>query len=296
MDVGALKRQLLRDALAAAERFPIFPVAPFGKTPAVKHWQERSTQSARVIEAWFRRAPFNIGLVTGRGLVVVDLDVARGDAGAPGEADELGGRELLAQIAGAAGATYPGETYTVRTPSRGEHLYFAVSDQAPLRNTGGRLGLRIDTRANGGYVVAAGSHRAAGMYRVVTRRPIAALPAWLATALAPPSPSRGSAAVHAVAGGNLTGYVASAIRAECARVEGAKTGHRHFALLRAARILGEFVGAGVLPEDTARHALAAATAAHVGVDGCTQAEVDRTISDGLIYGAQRPRRLEEGRR
>jgi len=296
VDVGELKQQLLRDALTAAERFPIFPVAPFGKTPAVRHWQERATQDGPVIESWFRRAPFNIRLVTGQGLVVVDLDVARGDAPRHDGPDELAGRELLARIASEAGAAYPGDTYTVRTPSDGEHLYFHVPDPAALRNTGGRLGPRIDTRANGGYVVAAGSHRAGGMYRVVNRRPIAHLPPWLATALTPPPPMPRPATVRTVAGRNLSRYVASAVSAECATVEAAKTGRRHHALLRAARILGELVGGGALPEDVARHALRAAAAVHVGVDGCTQTEVDRTISDGLEYGAQRPRRLQEGRR
>jgi hypothetical protein len=296
VDVGSLKRQLLHDARVAAERFPIFPVAPFGKTPAVRRWQDRATQDSRVIEGWYRRAPFNIGLVTGKGLVVVDLDVVRGGDGRPGELGELSGREHLARIACEAGEEYPGDTYTVRTPSGGDHLYFAVSNREALRNTGGRLGARIDTRANGGYVVAAGSHRPGGTYRVVSRRPIAPLPAWLATALAPSPPSPRPAAVHAVASGNLTGYVTSAMNAECATVAAARTGHRHYTLLRAARILGEFVGGGALPKDIARHALTAAAVAHVGVDGCTQAEVDRTISDGLEYGARRPRRLQEGRR
>lgn len=297
MDVDALKQQLLRDALTAAERFPIFPVAPFGKTPAVRRWQERATQDGRLIKSWFRRAPFNIGLVTGRGLVVVDLDVARGD-GLPADGPaELAGCELLARLANEAGAAYPGDTYTVRTPSAGEHLYFYVPESEALRNTGGRLGARIDTRANGGYVVAAGSRRAGGMYRVVNRRPIAPLPPWLATALAPQPPRMPRpATVRTVAGRNLSRYVASAVNAECATVEAATTGHRHHTMLRAARILGEFVGGGALPEDVARQALAAAAAVHVGVDGCTQAEVDRTIGDGLEYGAQRPRRLQEGRR
>ncbi|WP_103384360.1 bifunctional DNA primase/polymerase [Pseudonocardia dioxanivorans] len=292
MDGDSLRRQLLRDARAAAERFPIFPVVPFGKTPAVKRWQERATQDRKVIERWYCRASFNIGLVTGKGLVVVDLDVARGGDGRSSESGELSGREHLARVAYEAGEDYPGDTYTVRTPSGGYHLYFAVSDREVLRNTGGRLAARIDTRANGGYIVAAGSHRRAGMYRVVNRRPIAPLPGWLATALAPTAPAPRPAAVHAVASGNLTGYVTSAINAECATVAAAKTGRRHYALLRAARILGEFVGGGALPEDLARHALTAAAAVHVGVDGCTQAEVDRTIDDGLEYGARRPRRIE----
>lgn len=43
------------------------------------------------------------------------------------------------------------------TPSGGAHLYYRAPEGAELRNTCGRLGWRIDTRAHGGYVLAAGS-------------------------------------------------------------------------------------------------------------------------------------------
>jgi hypothetical protein len=52
-----------------------------------------------------------------------------------------------------------------------------------LRNTAGRLGWKIDTRGHGGYVVAAGSIRRDGRYRITRSREIAPLPAWLTNAL-----------------------------------------------------------------------------------------------------------------
>nr|WP_229686773.1 bifunctional DNA primase/polymerase [Longimycelium tulufanense] len=97
-------------------------------------------------------------------------------------------------MAAEAGQPVPDDTYTVATPSGGTrpgiHLYF----QAPaveLRNTVGKLGWRIDTRGVGGYVVAAGSVRPEGVYRVVRDAPVQLLPQWLVTALTPPCPPAG---------------------------------------------------------------------------------------------------------
>jgi hypothetical protein len=35
-----------------------------------------------------------------------------------------------------------------------------------------------------------------------------------------------------------------------------------------------------------------AAGGHIGVDGCTAAEVEQTIKDGLVYGRRLPRRIE----
>ena len=85
---------------------------------------------------------------------------------------------MFARLAAEAGEPIP-TTYTVATPSgSGLHLYFRQPAQGPLlRNTQGRLGWCIDTRGEGGFVVAAGSRRSDGRrYRVVTEAPVAPLP------------------------------------------------------------------------------------------------------------------------
>ena len=72
------------------------------------------------------------------------------------------------------------------TASGGRHLYFrAPAAGGPWRNTAGRIGWHIDTRAAGGYVVAAGSIVDGRPYTLVHDPEPAELPAWLA-ALAPP--------------------------------------------------------------------------------------------------------------
>lgn len=145
----------------------------------------------------------------------------------------------------------------------------------------------------GGFVVAAGSLAADGRrYRPLVHRPVAPAPAWLVDALRPePAPVTPRPHVELSGADAIRRYVRRPVREECAKVAAAVPGGRNAALLRAARILGEFVGAGALSEQEAAAALLEASAGHVGVDGFTELEAARTIASGLGYGRQRPRDL-----
>jgi hypothetical protein len=159
-----------------------------------------------------------------------------------------------------------------------------------LRNSAGRVGWRIDTRAHGGYVVGAGSTRPDGPYRVMRDRPVAELPGWLERALTPPPPPEPPPPLELPAM-RADAYVRAIVVGETRDVADARTGTRHQTLLKAARTLGRLVGGGELAEDDARRALLDAASGHIGVDDCTAGEVHRAISDGLTYGKQMPRRL-----
>jgi hypothetical protein len=233
----------MRCALEAASRFHVFPVVPRGKTPAVEGWQGLATQDELQIRRWFAERPFNIGIRTGvASLLVVDPDDAHGEEPPAEWSDARGGWDVLARLAEAAGARYSDQTYTVRTPTGGIHLYFKGPADASLRNTSGKLGWRIDTRGAGGYVVGAGSARAEGLYRCVHDVPIASLPSWLLAALTPPPMPRVEPAEVTLPGGRMTRYVATALDAECAAVAAARVHTRHQTLLRASRILGGWAG------------------------------------------------------
>ena len=110
----------------------------------------------------------NVGVACGpSGLVVVDLDsAAHGELPEdrrpmPGVCD---GRDVLALLCEWAGHRWP-ITYAVETPSGGLHLYFRALAGQVLRNTAGKLGPLIDTRARGGYVVRATRSWTAGHMR-----------------------------------------------------------------------------------------------------------------------------------
>ena len=155
----------LRAALDAAARgWHVFPLIPGSKRPAVRDWENRaSTDLERIARCW-HAAPYNVGVATGPSLlVVVDLDTPKGpddvppkDWALPGIAE---GADVLALISERAEQPYPGDTFTVRTGRGGTHLYFRTPAGRQLRNTGGKLGWKVDTRAAGGYVVAAGQRR-----------------------------------------------------------------------------------------------------------------------------------------
>jgi hypothetical protein len=71
------------------------------------------------------------------------------------------------------------DTYRTRTASGGQHLYFAAPSGVRLANTAGTIAPLVDTRAWGGYVVAAGSITPAGPYEAISGPVVVSLPSWL---------------------------------------------------------------------------------------------------------------------
>lgn len=268
---------LMRAALALAERgMAVFPLRPGTKRPAVRRdWEGCATTSVEQIERWWYRSPYNIGVATGPSkLVVVDLDAPSRRASA-----ERHGRQVLADLAAEVGVEIPRETFTVVTPGGGQHLYFRAPEERAFTNTAGRLGLHIDTRAVGGYVVGPGSRIADRTYRATVVAAPAPLPSWLSERLRPcmPLPVDTDARQHPA-------YVEAAVRNEVSRVTEAPTGRRNFLLFRAAASLARFVPDGMITENDIRRSLVAASARHIGVDGFTAQEVTRTIESGLRRG------------
>ena len=153
---------LLAAALAHAARgWRVFPLRRGDKRPAVKDWEPRATTDPARIERAWTAGPFNIGIATGpSGLVVLDLDRPKPGEIPPPAYRQPGigdGGDVLAVLCEANDQPLPVDTYAVRTGSGGTHLYFTAPPGMTLRNTAKRLGWLIDTRAHGGYVVAAGS-------------------------------------------------------------------------------------------------------------------------------------------
>ncbi|MGF1553436.1 MAG: bifunctional DNA primase/polymerase, partial [Paracoccaceae bacterium] len=142
--MNARAHPMLDLALAyAAKGYRVFPCGQ-DKRPLTPHGFKDASAAPDTIRAWWRQHPHAmVGLPTGDGLAVVDLDVDKGTGEAIGEstADALGWGDVLA-----AGLT-------VRTPSGGRHVYFAGNVPTKART----FGPGVDTRGAGGYVIAAGS-------------------------------------------------------------------------------------------------------------------------------------------
>src|SRR5581483_928401 len=128
-------------------------------------------------------------------------------------------------------------TARVRTGSGGVHLWLRVPTGVDVRNSAGRLGLGVDVRGDGGYVIAPPSrHPNCRCYTWDGPQPVAPIPAWLLElvrrpSVAPASP-REPRRLRAGAGG--TRYGLAALGDESERVRCAAEGTRKHTLNAAA--------------------------------------------------------------
>ncbi|MEV7319853.1 bifunctional DNA primase/polymerase [Streptomyces sp. NPDC093970] len=285
-----MSEHLLRAALDTAGRgWHVFPLRPGGKPPALhgeracprigecgaghRKWEQRATTDPDRIRAAWSQAPFNVGIACGpSGLLVVDLDVPKDK----GSSDAPDGAATFGALCERAGHAVP-ETYRVRTASGGEHLYFTTPTGARLPNTAGTVARSVDTRAGGGYVVAAGSITPAGVYEALCGPVVAPLPSWLQSILQP-APKPAQAPSGSVAGQSRR-YADVALTNETRNVATAQQGAREGSLFRAARALGRFVAWGDLPRHVVEQALQEAGQAA----GLSAAECRSTLRSALDW-------------
>uniref|UniRef100_A0AAU1HY94 Bifunctional DNA primase/polymerase n=1 Tax=Streptomyces sp. NBC_00180 TaxID=2903632 RepID=A0AAU1HY94_9ACTN len=281
---------LMRAALEAAERgWYVFPLRPGDKRPALHgeatcrytgecvgghvKWEQRATRDPeRICTTWWH-TPYNVGIATGPSrLLVVDLDMPKHK----GSSDAPSGAATFEALCERAGQTVP-TTYRVRTASGGEHLYFTVPDGLHLTNTARSIGELVDTRAWGGYVVAAGSMAPVGGYEVLCDSVAASMPVWLQSILqpAPKAPQAPSQPVTA----QSRRYADVALTNETRNVATAQPGEREGKLFRAARALGRFVAWGDLPRRVVEQALQEAGEAA----GLSAAECRSTLRSALNW-------------
>ena len=220
--------EVLRDAALAyaAAGLPVFPCVPGGKTPLTHTGFQEATTHARRIRGWWAWQPdANVGIATGTGVDVLDVDVHPGGDGY-GVLERLHSEGLLR-----------GALQSVRSPSGGVHLYFP-SDPTRPRRTWARPTAHVDFRGTGGYIIAppsvitvAGVPRrdetiaVGGTGSPVDADAIRAL-------LTPPRPPRPRPAVAAspgVAAERLAGWLSSA-------VEGNRNGSLFWAACRLAEV------------------------------------------------------------
>jgi hypothetical protein len=162
--------------------YRVIPLKPGSKVPDLRHWPEEASNDPDVVARHFasslararaeaRRSDEvivpNVGIVTGNGLAVLDVD------------KDHGGKR----------PSWAPDTMTVQTASGGYHFYYAVD--RPVPNSVGRLALGVDVRGERGQVAAPPSaivlpvyHKVAGErvystseYKLVYDRPIAKIEA-----------------------------------------------------------------------------------------------------------------------
>jgi len=291
-----MNNTLLDAALTAAARgWYVFPLRPGTKRPALHgetsctgtglcanghlKWEQRATTDPDRIQTTWTRAPFNVGIATGpSGLLVVDLDMPKDKS----SSDAPCGAATFGALCERTGHAVPA-SYRTRTASGGQHLYFNAPAGVQLANTAGSLAPLVDTRAWGGYVVAAGSITPVGPYEVLCGVETAVLPAWLHTVLAP-APARPVGRLQAPAVDGSRAAVA-ALEAECDVVLAAPESQRNITLNRCAFKVGRFVAWGDIP----RHAVEEAFQGAGEARGLTAAECRATIRSALDASLRKAR-------
>jgi hypothetical protein len=272
-------------AMAAAQHgWTVFPCRPGDKRPAIDHWEQRACTDPERVARYWPSPRHNVGIACGPSrLVVVDLDSAAHGALPPDWAalpGIHGGRDVLAQVAEWAGEPWPC-TYTVSTPSGGSHLYFTAPEASSIRNSAGKIGPLVDVRAQGGYVVGAGSLVGGRIYKVLDGTPPSVLPGWLHRLLTGP-PATARAGRQIARGTAQQGVAATRLRGILRTVSTAPEGQRNSALHWGACRAAGMIAAGETDSATVVEALVTAAMAA----GLPETEARRTVASGM-QGATR---------
>lgn len=171
----------------------VVPLAPNSKIPALEtDWKALATSDPdRAHRLWSEALSgdpldYNIGIITGSGLFVLDIDNKNGKDGSI----------TLERLELRHGDLPP--TFTVRTPSGGEHRYFKASDLDWISGGTNKLGEGLDIKGDGGYVVGPLSEIDGQLYEMSQAVPIAAAPPWLKQLVRSPRPTERTSATPAI--------------------------------------------------------------------------------------------------
>lgn len=262
----------------------VFPLVPGGKTPLIKGgggFRGATTDEATIRGWWAKWPTANIGIACGAsGIFVVDLDVRDGKPGVPNWTALVGGRAVP-------------DTYTVRSPSGGVHLYFRAPDTA-LPSTRGELAAGIDTRGFDGYTVGPGSVLDGDddAYHVECDAQIAETPAWLVAAmLEVVNARRSKTSVRSEVGDDGEGIVPAndvldRVQQWAQELARAPEGKGNQTANRTAFMVGQYVGAGQIERSDAEESMQAALNGWTWRRGASDEramrhQISKSIGDGM---------------
>jgi hypothetical protein len=257
----------------ASKGMHIFPLRVKGKQPANSHGYKEATTSKEVIKAYWKAAPYNIGLATGEvnNLVVVDVD------------DE----QIWATFLATQAKELPIGP-KVKT-GKGHHLYFSYPAGRSIRNKQ-KPGMGFDIRANGGYVVAPPSiHPNGSVYEfTTTEEELPELPNWLLELIAKPkevAKTKLDFNASIAAANDSLPYGMQALENECQAIAAAPQGTRNDQFNKSCFSIGQLVAGGVINHSFAFNSLTKAAQQ----SGLSTEEIGKTLASGLKAGKDNPR-------
>lgn len=245
-----------------------------------------ASNDIETVNAWWREYPqANVAIyMKDSGLVGLDVDVRYG-----GDLDNL-------PLTAAARLTP-----TVRTGSKGIHLYWEAPPNLEISQSTESMPQGIDIRYDGYLVAPPSLHPSGRRYQWLTGREL-----WNVAPLPLPMSLLPHLKLHnwpesepvvvdtppkpVIEGkGRLTAYVEAAVREELDRLAQTTEGNRNNALNRAAYSLGQLVAVNVLSRAQAEEQLKQ-TALAIGLG---EREIEKTIASGINAGLKNPRRLPD---
>lgn len=268
----------------AARAIYVFPLIANGKTPATLHgFQDATTDPKRIAEMWQRCQAANIGIATGAsGLVVIDIDTKHDVNGWKAFDDCL---NRLGEL--------PGPTRMASTPSGGAHIYFRPPAGVDIKNSAGRLGVGLDVRAQGGYVVAPPSVIDGKRYRWDITEPAKVLPdAWAKAAEVPVRKApEGRLPVAQHPDRRTRRYCVVANEHGCKDLRDKRLGERNAAILRYGTSMGGLIHTGGISEREIIDGMHWACSHWDNRERDIRKDLD-TLHRAIEWGRQHPRQLE----
>lgn len=298
---------ILDDGRCSCREVPWMPPCESaGKHPIHTDWQTAATNDGEQIARWWADHPLaNVGVATGAGSGIWVLDV---DEGVRRDGTFKEGLDSLMRLVADHG-DLP-ETYTVRTGGGGSQFYFTVPAGFEVISKTGALGPEfpdIDTRGEGGQVVAPPSVSGKGPYVLETDAPVAETPPFLLQLLVDAGsarPATGTGAPQRAAGSGQaaavptpqtlaaivtnptpqpTWFMAS-LTAKLQAVRDAPEGQGNDTINRMAYMIGQYIPNGWLTEEEAHAWLMEA----VGTWAHPHPSADYTIRRALSQGQAQP--------
>lgn len=253
-----------------------------GKHPLIEGGRNAATTDTERIDEWWSEWPdANIGIATGDGLVVLDVDTDEGRKALQAEKRKHGMDETAAVMS-----------------RRGFHLYYRVPEGESVKS--GDLFPGVEVKADRMAIVAPPStfpptKSESNQYELVSDGlDILEAPQWLIEQIRDLSERDSDSKPDTVTQERATRAIGlegaqKAFEREIERVREAPEGERNPALNTAAFNLGQIIGAGLLDEADVREALQQA-ASDAGLE---ESEIGPSIASGLKAGKAKPRPVKK---
>jgi hypothetical protein len=230
-----------------------------------------TTDAAVITTTWTKYKAAEIGLALPRGVLVVDVDAAKGKRG----------RDDFVRLFGCAPEEM--ETAVATTTRGGWHVYFRVDlslelVQRPITQS-------IDSRIGGkGYAIAPSPGNGRHWVRPLLTTPLMEAPAWLIGRVkerAEPDPKESTPF-----NGETSARAKQALKRACTGLSHAEPGTRDQTIGLVVYRVGRLAGAGELESGSALQVLLAAMAANPGTDKSHRDKVERCFNDGFKNPAE----------